>query len=315
MAKLLLIEDEPDQSHLIKIRLEANGYHVMTANRAEEGIILALDKKPDLILMDMVLPGMHGLAATARIKKIPEIRYIPIIALTAMSMPDFKRACFDEGICAFVKKPFEPGELLDKIEKNIDVKAKPTIEPEDLETEYESTSSDHSIDKQEIGLVPEEKAITEPVERKIKEEQTAEDGVKKEKKTVENEINRTGIPKKILVVDDDPDLLKMLAMRLLTCGYEVVAATDAQSAVKQAHRAKPDLILLDMMLPGGGGEGVFENLKTSLTTMLIPVVFISAMLSPRELEVKAQQLGAEGAIPKPFEPEELIAKVKGILGE
>jgi len=120
---------------------------------------------------------------------------------------------------------------------------------------------------------------------------------------------------KLLLIEDEPDQSKMIKIRLETRGYQVITAHKAEDGIKLAQEEKPDLILLDIMLPGGGGEGFFENLKKSYNTMLIPVIFISAKFSPKELEEKADQLGAEGAIPKPFEPEELIAKVREILGE
>ena len=364
MAKLLLIEDEPDQSQMIKIRLETRGYQVITAHKAEEGIKLAQEEKPDLILMDMVLPGMHGLEATMKLKEIPETKEIPIIALTAMSIPGFRQACFKEGICSFIGKPYEPEKLLEEVEKNLNDKHKKFDEIEGVKEKVEDTLSDSDIDVQkedrtgikkergeerigdeierkledilsEFGLKHEKKAPFEPAEGKIKEEKFVREEppiekiieeekiireeptvVKfKEERTLREEKERIKIPKKILIVDDDPDLVKMLGIRLVTCGYDVVVASDAINAVKRAHQERPDLILLDIMLPGGGGEGVFENLKISLNTMLIPVIFISAKFSPKELEEKAHQLGAEGAIPKPFESEELIAKIKEILGE
>lgn len=119
MAKLLLVEDEPDHRKIIKIRLETRNYQVLTAENAEDGIKLAQEEKPDLILMDIILPGMHGLDATLKLKKIPETRDIPIIALTAVNTPDFKHTCLQSGVCDFIEKLYEPEELFEKIKKNI----------------------------------------------------------------------------------------------------------------------------------------------------------------------------------------------------
>lgn len=136
---------------------------------------------------------------------------------------------------------------------------------------------------------------------------------KKEKKDTKEEHKEEEIAKKILVVDDEPDLVNTLWLRLKSRGYQVIVATDAMSAVEQAQMERPDLILLDIIMPGGGGYIAFKNLKKSHRTMLIPIILISAVLSPKELEAKAIQLGAEGSIHKPFESMELIAKVKKIL--
>jgi len=124
MIKILLVEDEPDQVEIIKIRLESSGFQVISAKNADEGIKLALEEKPDLILMDMILPGMHGLEATAKLKENPETKNIPIVALTAMNPPGFRQECFRTGVSDFVRKPFESADLIRKIEKNIGKKIK-----------------------------------------------------------------------------------------------------------------------------------------------------------------------------------------------
>lgn len=103
-------------------------------------------------------------------------------------------------------------------------------------------------------------------------------------------------------------------MRLKAHGYEVIAAFDGLQAVREAYKERPDLILLDIMMPIGDGYTVFENLKRSVQIRLIPVIFVSA-LPPREVEEKVAQLGAQGFIAKPFDSEELVAEVKKVLGE
>ena len=120
--------------------------------------------------------------------------------------------------------------------------------------------------------------------------------------------------KKILVADDEPDVVKVLSMRLKAHNYEVITAFDGLQAVKEAYKEKPDLILLDIMMPLGDGYTVFENLKRSAQIRLIPVIFISA-LPPRQVQQKVEELGAQGFISKPFDSKALVAEVKKILGE
>jgi len=120
--------------------------------------------------------------------------------------------------------------------------------------------------------------------------------------------------KKILVADDEPDVVKVLSMRLKAHNYEVIVAFDGLQAVKEAYKEKPDLILLDIMMPLGDGYTVFENLKRSAQIRLIPVIFISA-LPPRQVQQKVEELGAQGFISKPFDSKAFVAEVKKILGE
>lgn len=120
--------------------------------------------------------------------------------------------------------------------------------------------------------------------------------------------------KKILIADDEPDVAKLLALRLKAHGYEVIIALEGIQALKRAHQENPDLIILDIRMPGLDGYSVFKNLHKSVDTAFIPVVFISA-LPPSEVEQKRLQLGADAFIRKPYESEELIAKVTKMLGE
>lgn len=119
MAKILVIEDNPVDAKMIMTNLKAEGYQVIGANNGKDGIKLAKKKKPDLIIMDMILPGMHGLEASIKLKENPETKEIPIIAVTVMDSSDFIRECYKEGISAFIKKPYDFKELFNTIEKNI----------------------------------------------------------------------------------------------------------------------------------------------------------------------------------------------------
>lgn len=119
--------------------------------------------------------------------------------------------------------------------------------------------------------------------------------------------------KKILIVDDEPNVVTTLSTRLRANNYEVIAAFDAMQAVRQAHRENPDLIILDIKMPGGGGYTAFEQIKQSSDTALIPIIFLSA-LPPVEVERKAKELGADDFIPKPFQSEVLLDKIKKLLG-
>lgn len=122
------------------------------------------------------------------------------------------------------------------------------------------------------------------------------------------------MPKKILIVDDEVDIVGVLSMRLQAHGYEVLVAATGIQAVTTAIKEKPDLILLDIAMPILDGYGVIENLKKSAETSKIPIIFVSAL--PREeVARKAKELGAADYIPKPFESEEVVAKVKKALGE
>lgn len=118
MAKILLVEDDSVSIAILKSRLKARNHHVIVATTGEEGIELAIEQLPDLILMDMILPGMHGLEATIKLKDDPRTKDIPIFAVTAVKSSEFEQACYQDGICVFIRKPFDFKELLGYIEKH-----------------------------------------------------------------------------------------------------------------------------------------------------------------------------------------------------
>lgn len=117
MPKILVIEDNPVEIETIKARLRQKQYEVLVAKNGEEGIRLAQENQPDLIFMDMILPGMHGLEATIKLKQSPETKEIPIVALTVMDSSEFVATCFKEGVSAFIKKPYNFTEIFEKTEK------------------------------------------------------------------------------------------------------------------------------------------------------------------------------------------------------
>lgn len=117
MPKILVIEDNPVEIETIKTRLKKKNYQVLTAKNGEEGLRIAEEEQPDLIFMDMILPGMHGLEATIKLKQNPETKDIPIVALTVMDSSEFVATCFKEGVSAFIRKPYDFNEIFSKTEK------------------------------------------------------------------------------------------------------------------------------------------------------------------------------------------------------
>jgi two-component system, NtrC family, sensor kinase len=116
-------------------------------------------------------------------------------------------------------------------------------------------------------------------------------------------------PTTILIVDDTPENLEVLSEALITAGYRVAVAIDGESAIEQANFAPPDLILLDVMMPGIDGFETCHQLKSSPTTQDIPVLFMTA-LSETESKVRGLSLGAVDYITKPFQREEVLARVR-----
>ena len=111
MAKILIVEDNQANMKLTTLLLLNVGHTVLGAPDAETGLLMARAEQPDLILMDIQLPGMDGLAATALLKKNPETAAIPIIALTALAMKDDQEKTRVAGCDGYIAKPLRYREL------------------------------------------------------------------------------------------------------------------------------------------------------------------------------------------------------------
>ena len=117
---------------------------------------------------------------------------------------------------------------------------------------------------------------------------------------------------KILIVEDDEKIIKALTVRLKSQGYEVVTAVDAVMATAKAMEHHPDLVLLDISMPGGNGFTVAERLRDSSLTIDTPIVFLTASKEPG-LRERARTLGAAGFLEKPFEAQDLVSVIQQAL--
>jgi len=117
--RILVIEDQEDNRRILRDLLTSAGYESIEADAGEEAPALAQTQRPDLILMDIQLPGIDGYEATRRIKADPALRRIPIIAVTSYALSGDEVAAMEAGCEGYVTKPFSPRALLAKIREYV----------------------------------------------------------------------------------------------------------------------------------------------------------------------------------------------------
>jgi len=117
--RILVIEDQEDNRRILRHLLGSVQYEVLEALTGEDGVALAERERPDLILMDIQLPGLDGYEATRRIKGNPALRHIPIIVVTSYALSGDDIKAFEAGCDAYVTKPFSPRLLLAKIQEHL----------------------------------------------------------------------------------------------------------------------------------------------------------------------------------------------------
>ena len=120
--------------------------------------------------------------------------------------------------------------------------------------------------------------------------------------------------KRILVVDDEPDLLKSLSYRMKKSGYEVIEAASGEEGLDKAAKHSPDLILLDWRLPGLSGTEVYRRLKANPDLSHIPVLFLTASRELADLESLKKEIGEASVMIKPYDYNDLLARIKELAG-
>ncbi len=118
----------------------------------------------------------------------------------------------------------------------------------------------------------------------------------------------------VLVVDDDEGIIKLFSMNLRFSGFKVIAALDGEQAVMIAHRKKPDVILLDIAMPGLNGFAVIEKIRNSEHINHIPIIIVSAYFHDEYVQ-RAKALGISEYMRKPVDPRDVVDAIERVLGQ
>jgi two-component system cell cycle response regulator DivK len=117
MATILVVEDNPQNLKLAQLVLQKAGHAVLSADSGEAGLALASERQPDLILMDVQMPGMDGLAVTRLLKNSPRTAHIKVVALTALAMKGDAERILGAGCDAYLAKPYRYEELMAVVQR------------------------------------------------------------------------------------------------------------------------------------------------------------------------------------------------------
>jgi chemotaxis family two-component system sensor histidine kinase/response regulator PixL len=260
--KILLVDDDKDLLYGMKVWLRANSYHVFFAADAMSAITTAQAERPDLILLDIGLPGGDGYLIMARLRSLMPLAHIPILVITARDAMTHEKKALEAGAEGFFQKPFDNRLLLVAIQKALGAKA--ALKPPKQESPQKT-----------------------PIEAK---------------------------GGKILIIDDDQELLQGLRVRLTSCGFDVQLAPDAILAIQLALKIRPDLILLDIGLPGGDGYLTMTRLQSHLHLAHVPIIIMTAGDASIH-EERALKAGADAFFQKPIDTQQLLAAIYRALRE
>jgi len=260
VAKVLVIEDDANNLDVAQRIIRAAGHEALAATDGAAGIETARSERPDVILVDLLLPRVDGWTVTKTLREEAWAKETPIIAVSALAMQQDRARAIEAGCDDFVSKPYAPAELRAVLARFL-----------------------------EDGGTP---GVSGAIRRGVK--------------PIAHELGR------VLVVDDEPANVELLVRRLDALGADTLRASNGEDALAIADRELPDLILLDIMMPGIDGYDTCRRLKMNDRTAPIPVIFATAKDRADDLS-KGFEVGAVDYVTKPIEPVELAARVRSAI--
>jgi two-component system cell cycle response regulator len=263
MKTILVVEDNALNMKLVRGLLGLGAYRMLEATDAESGLEIAAQETPDLVLMDIQLPGMDGLTATRKLKAIERLRNVPVVALTSYAMAGDEHKATAAGCDGYITKPIDTRSFLCRIQGHLSTPATEAAPAPALPTHPSAAP----------------RVRNKPL---------------------------------VLVVDDEPKNVKLLKAKLAGQPYTLKAAYNGAEALEMVAQHAPDLILLDVMMPGMDGYEVTRRLKADEQTRAIPIIMITALNGPENKE-KAMELGAQEFLTKPVNTAELQARIGSML--
>lgn len=271
-ARILVVDDEPQNLELMEAILQDAGYDVIRASGGEEALALAHETRPDLIVLDLMMPGLSGFEVCARVKMDPQTGGTPVLFVTALHQIADKERALAAGGDDFLTKPVQYTELLARVEALLKVR-----------------HLNRDLDRALAYLHELELARSAPHTEKL--------------------AGSSGPPigaPVVLVVDDEPLVRQLLCEILQGAGYITHAAEHGPQAVEIARQETVDVVLLDIMMPGMSGLEVLAKLGELIPNS--PVIIVTA--SPTsDNAIAALRLGAFDFIVKGFNNEVMLSTV------
>lgn len=276
--KVLIIDDEAAITTALTVRLRAVGCEVRSAPDGPTGLREAQANRPDVILLDIRMPGMDGFAVNRQLKAIGALADVPVIFLSAHAQAETRAEALRCGGEHFLPKPCTAAEVVAAIEAVTGTRIAPPA----------ATPAAHTgTPVAPVAAPPQtQPQVAPPTAPSLR-------------------------GRKILIAEDDRSFLQAMAIRFGSEGLEVVTASDAYQALDRARNDRPDVIVLDVNIPAGNGFSVHERLL-SMGLVSTPVIYVTGERSAR-VATFSQKLGAFAVIYKPCDADQLMAVVRQAL--
>lgn len=279
------MEDEKTLQGILEDKLKREGYDVAVVDDGIDGMKAIEEGKPDLILLDMLMPRMGGLEVLEKMQT-ENLNSIPVIVISNSGQPVEIDRALALGVKDYIiKVDFDPAEVVQKVKTFF-------AQPEEASQPVSQESSSPAPDVPDGGL-------------------------EAEVRKMESDPNQTpaGNGVKVLLVEDDDFLRGICEHKLRQEGYDVCISADGLDAYNKIEKEDYDLVLLDVILPGMNGFDVLEQTKKNPAKANVPIIMLTNMGQESEVK-KGMDLGAEDYIIKAhFSIDEIIEKMQSIVGK
>jgi len=261
-STILLVEDNPLTLYVLIEYLERLNLKTSVARSGEEALRQVESLKPDLILLDVMMPGIDGFETCRRLKGNINTQDIPVMFITALSSTSERVKGFEAGGIDYITKPFDFKEVAARVESRLTI---------------------------------------QKLQRKLKTRDTLV--------SFGEPISMTDEKATILIVEDNAMTLHLLIGYLDKFGFHTIGAESGEDALELANQTVPDVVLLDVMLPGIDGFETCRQLKRNSNTRDVPIIFMTA-LTDAEAKIKGFEAGAADYIVKPHHYAEVLSRIK-----
>jgi DNA-binding response OmpR family regulator len=291
---VLLVDDDQDLLMVLSAALKQRGYDVAVAQDAVAAMSAAVKLRPQVVVLDLGLPGGEGTVVMRRMHALPQLAGVPVVMMSGRDPEKHRAEALAAGASAYLTKPVDADAL---------VLALRVAMGEDMGTAA-APAVDSPAAAGRLGDILKGMGL-------VTEEQLAS-ALARQNEAVTGPVPPALLGKVVLLVDDDEELLVALAAPLRRQGFDVAVATDAVTAISTAVKQPPDVIVMDIGLPGGDGITVMQRLHSLPQLAGVPVLMVSGR-DPERSREGALAAGAVAYFAKPVTPEALSAAVTEAL--
>ncbi|OQA39671.1 MAG: Transcriptional regulatory protein AfsQ1 [Parcubacteria group bacterium ADurb.Bin316] len=268
--KILIIEDERGLAEMYKLKFEKEGYIVLIAGDGESGIKIAREELPDLVLLDIVMPGLDGFDVLRTLRSDYRTENLKIFVFSNLGQDDEIERGLQEGADKYlIKANLTPGQLLQKIE--------------------EAFLADQMEGKKDNKPV-----VSKNNFKDLKQEVKADAA-------------------KILLIEDENDIITMYDLCLNREGYNVDIARNGAWGLKLAREKSYDLIVMDMVMPAMSGLELLKKLKAESLHQNIPILVVSNSAQDKDIEEAKAEGATDYLLKASLTPANLIKEIKKYL--